>query len=295
VRRERRSQVSGETEYAFRHVLVRDVAYGQIPRGRRGDKHRAVAEWIGQLAPDRAEDHAEMLAHHYLSALEFARAAGQPTEALAAPARLALRDAGDRALALSAFPSARRFYEAALELWAEDDSERGQLLLRYGKARYYIDPSWEVFGEARDLLLATDEHEAAAEAEVLLGHVLRHGGESDRGWEHFDNALALVEDMRSSPAKALVLATVSRSLMVGGQNKEAIRVGGEALAIAAELGSLPDEALARLYAAEKLIAENRRAEGDAELQRALAFYRSSTRRRSWQEAKRCSQPRLDRP
>ena len=35
VRGERRSSVAGETEYAFRHLLVRDVAYGQIPRARR--------------------------------------------------------------------------------------------------------------------------------------------------------------------------------------------------------------------------------------------------------------------
>ena len=32
--RARSSSVAGETEYAFRHVLVRDVAYGQIPRAR---------------------------------------------------------------------------------------------------------------------------------------------------------------------------------------------------------------------------------------------------------------------
>ena len=32
IRRERRSAVAGETQYAFRHVLLRDVAYGQIPR-----------------------------------------------------------------------------------------------------------------------------------------------------------------------------------------------------------------------------------------------------------------------
>ena len=32
VRRERRASVEGESEYAFNHVLVRDVAYGQIPR-----------------------------------------------------------------------------------------------------------------------------------------------------------------------------------------------------------------------------------------------------------------------
>ena len=31
VRRERRSSVGGETAFVFRHVLVRDVAYAQIP------------------------------------------------------------------------------------------------------------------------------------------------------------------------------------------------------------------------------------------------------------------------
>src|SRR3954453_4141450 len=40
VRRARRSSVAGETEYAFRHVLVRDVAYGRIPRAGRAEKHR---------------------------------------------------------------------------------------------------------------------------------------------------------------------------------------------------------------------------------------------------------------
>jgi hypothetical protein len=38
--------------------------------------------------------------------------------------------------------------------------------------------------------------------------------------------------------------------------------------------SLPDEAFARLRAAKSLIARGRRAEGDAELQRALGFFRS---------------------
>jgi predicted ATPase len=45
VRRERRSSVGGEVEYAFRHVLVRDAAYNQIPRAQRAEKHRRAAEW----------------------------------------------------------------------------------------------------------------------------------------------------------------------------------------------------------------------------------------------------------
>jgi hypothetical protein len=71
LRRERRSQVAGERQYAFRHVLVRDVAYAQLPRALRADKHRRVAEWLQRLSPDRAEDRAELLAHHFSAALEL--------------------------------------------------------------------------------------------------------------------------------------------------------------------------------------------------------------------------------
>ena len=69
VRRERRTSIESESEYAFAHALVRDVAYGQIPRAERAAKHRAVAEWIESLG--RSEDHAEMLAYHWQSALEL--------------------------------------------------------------------------------------------------------------------------------------------------------------------------------------------------------------------------------
>ncbi|MGH2682394.1 MAG: AAA family ATPase, partial [Actinomycetota bacterium] len=67
VRRERRATVAGETEYVFRHLLVRDVAYAEIPRRLRSERHRLAAEWIESLG--RPDDHAELLAHHYLAAL----------------------------------------------------------------------------------------------------------------------------------------------------------------------------------------------------------------------------------
>ena len=51
IRRERRSAVQDQTEYAFRHVLVREVAYGQIPRAARADKHLASIEWIESPRP----------------------------------------------------------------------------------------------------------------------------------------------------------------------------------------------------------------------------------------------------
>src|SRR5207248_5250299 len=56
VRPARNPSMQDQAEFAFWHVLVRDVAYGQIPRGSRAQKHRAAAEWIEQTAGDRVAD-----------------------------------------------------------------------------------------------------------------------------------------------------------------------------------------------------------------------------------------------
>ena len=48
------------------------------------------------------------------------------TDELEARARLAFRDAGERALALSAIPAALQFFANALELWPEEDDATGR-------------------------------------------------------------------------------------------------------------------------------------------------------------------------
>ena len=236
VRRERRSSVEGDEEYAFRHLLVRDVAYGQIPRGVRADKHRLTAEWIESLG--RAEDHAEMLAHHYLAALEYGRAAGRELPDLATPARSALRDAGERAYTLNAFASAGRYFAEALELWPEDDLERPRLLLRLALAQFFVGDELldQTLGEARDALLAAGDLEGAAEAEARLSEVWWHRGQSEQARPHLERARELVAGLPPSPAKGRVLGELSRVQMLAGEEPQSIEVGLEALAIAEELG-----------------------------------------------------------
>jgi class 3 adenylate cyclase/tetratricopeptide (TPR) repeat protein len=237
VRRERRSSVAGESQYAFLHVIVRDVAYGQIPRVRRADKHRAAATWIAGLGGDRSEDRAEMLAHHYLSALELATAAGGDTSELAEPARRALTEAGDRALSLNAFAAAARSYDSALGLYLPDDPGRPRLLLRLGKARYYAEEAGhDSLLEALDGLLAAGDREAAAEAEALLGIYFGNQGQRALEDEHLERAVALLEGVPTSSAKAFTLTAVASSRMMAGRTKEAVRVASEALALAEELG-----------------------------------------------------------
>jgi class 3 adenylate cyclase/tetratricopeptide (TPR) repeat protein len=241
LRRERRSAVAGERQYVFRHALVRDVAYGQLPRPARADKHRRAAEWIQALSPDRAEDRAELLAHHYASALEFARVTGQDTTTLAERARLALRDAGDRAWDLNAFAAAARWYAAALQLWPAADAERPQLLLRLGRARLYAEEAGgDLLAEARDGLLAQGDREAAAEAEGLLGLLLWQKGQGERGMEHDRRAVALLEEAGPSRAKAFTLANLAGTLAMSGQTEAAIQVGRQALTIAEALNLADD-------------------------------------------------------
>ncbi|MFN2488165.1 MAG: hypothetical protein ABR529_00170, partial [Actinomycetota bacterium] len=194
VRRARRSSVGAESEYAFLHLLVRDVAYGQIPRAARADKHRAAADWIGSLGTERLEDRAELLAHHYLSALELARAAGLGTADLERPARLALRAAGDRALGLGAYATAERAYAAAVDLWPEADPERPALLFRYGRTLWLArDAGSEVLAEARDAFLGAGEVDAAAEAELLIGDLRWRRGLGEEAQAHVQRALRMTE------------------------------------------------------------------------------------------------------
>src|SRR6266446_3973064 len=130
--RQRRSSVESEGEWAFAHMLLRDVAYGQIPRGERAEKHRLVAEWIDSLG--RPDDHGEMLAYHWRAALELAQAAGLDAGDLAERTRFALRGAGDRAFALNAYDAAVGYYGEAVALWPPDDDERPDLLFRQAHA-----------------------------------------------------------------------------------------------------------------------------------------------------------------
>ena len=135
VSREQRSTVAGETEFSFRHALVREVAYEQIPRAARAEKHLRAAEWIESLG--RSEDHGEMLAYHYLQALELSRAAERPIEGFAAQAREALIDAGDRAFALNSFAASARYYGEALALGGEvDPAQEADLLARRARALF---------------------------------------------------------------------------------------------------------------------------------------------------------------
>jgi len=134
IRPARASSIEGKREFSFAHLLVRDVAYGQIPRAERAQKHRHVAEWIEEIVGERVADHADLLAFHYSEGLELAKAAGATpaeTEPLRAAAVRMYLAAAKRAEDLDVRPWIENV-DRALELASPD--ERPAVLVQHARA-----------------------------------------------------------------------------------------------------------------------------------------------------------------
>ena len=67
----------GDRQFVFHHSLIRDVAYGSLPKQRRADMHRRVAEWMTPFAADRPELLGSV-GHHWERALALVAETGRP-------------------------------------------------------------------------------------------------------------------------------------------------------------------------------------------------------------------------
>jgi class 3 adenylate cyclase len=238
VRRERRSSVENDTEYSFLHVLIRDVAYAQIPRAVRAQRHLEVAAWIEALG--RTEDTAEMLAHHYLAALAYDRAAVADEPATIERAVRALGEAGARALSLSAFEACESFTEAALEFVAPGSLEWSELLLLRLRAGWHSRMlSAEEFARLEGACAELERAgfvEAAAEAGALVAWSTWIRGDLARASAIVEHAQTLVENAPPSRAKVGVLNELARQLAMAERGPEAVEVAGQAVELAGRLG-----------------------------------------------------------
>jgi DNA-binding SARP family transcriptional activator len=228
IDRRRESSVAGEAELAFRHVLLRDVAYGQLTRGARADRHQRAASWIEALG--RSHDHADMIAHHYESALAL-QADEEVREALRPRARDAYVDAAVRAFALHAFEAAATFYRRAVELTAKHDARRPQLLFQLGRSLYFSgDRAAErALHDAQIALLTTGERHAAAEACALMAELWWHRGRRRELEEQLERALEFLGEHGPPEVRARVLETVARFRAKTGDHAAAIGAAREAL------------------------------------------------------------------
>ena len=109
LRREPVSRIAGDAQYAFKHMLIREVAYETLPKSRRRELHAGAAAFIEAVAGDRSAEWAPILALHF-------RNADQPE--LAIEYLLVAADQAGRGWAKEL---AFDFYNRAIELMPEDD------------------------------------------------------------------------------------------------------------------------------------------------------------------------------
>jgi class 3 adenylate cyclase/tetratricopeptide (TPR) repeat protein len=232
LRRERRSAVAGETQHAFRHVLVRDVAYGQIPRSARAAKHVAAAEWIERFG--RSEDQAELVAHHLGAAFELGVGDG-------ARVASAFRRAGERAQALRASTAAERYFEQALALLPPNAPERATVLAAHARAHHRATGDVSQIEPAVAALEAVGRLEEAAEFAAYGANALWLTGAGDpRGL--VDRAAALLEGSPPSAALAAVLGERGRLAWFQGDSESALADLETALPLASRFGDAELEA-----------------------------------------------------
>jgi len=237
VRPARVSSMRDEEEFSFWHVLVRDVAYQQIPRAARAAKHVSAAEWIEATAADRVSDHAEILVHHYEQALELASAAGQdPDSRLQACLARFLILAGDRAMRLD-MAAAEMSYRRALEL-SGGSPARPAVLVKLGDAlneQGRLPEAEHAYEDAVDAFRAAGDDRAAARGMVGLVRALWRHGQTSRARELIYEAIPILEHDRG-PDLLLAYERAAMVDTIGGRSQDGLRWAEKGLALGRELG-----------------------------------------------------------
>ena len=126
---------TGTDIFAFRHILIREVAYQTLTRAERGRLHAAAAAWLEGLAGHREDSLAELIAYHYREAATIAagQRPGQPeTQRVRDKAVDWLSRAADVAAAGAASLEEGRHLRSAIEL--ADPSRLPDLYQRLGGA-----------------------------------------------------------------------------------------------------------------------------------------------------------------
>ena len=235
----RDSAFDGEDEYSFAHMLVRDVAYSHLPRAGRAVRHVAAAKWIESKSAEGTEQLADVLAHHYATALELSRASAQPNLAkeLEKPTLRFLTLAGERALGLNT-SAALRFFERALTLTPVGHQDRPETLTHWAEALADVGRYTDAvvaLEEAIDALKLSGDLPAAAEAMTQLSTALSRLG--DRRWATLSaQEVEILTPYPPGPQLVDALASLAMDESLQGRPEVGLEHANHALALAEELG-----------------------------------------------------------
>ncbi len=215
VRREATSQMPGDVEFTFRHMLIREVAFGTVPRATRRRWHAAVAAYVEQAAAG-SETLSWALAHHW-------HEAGEPLKAIPYLLRAAI--VAQRGWAKGA---AVDLYTRALEL-ARDEGERRRIRLRRGIALVVLgdfEAATEELGDLLPELGGTDRLEAL----LALGRATHWLERDEETLAIAREAVSLATELGDAEAVPAALALESHAHGMVGEMDTALELGERAFA-----------------------------------------------------------------
>jgi class 3 adenylate cyclase/tetratricopeptide (TPR) repeat protein len=162
-----RSDFAGDEAFRFRHLLIRDAAYGAMPKEARADLHARFADWLERMASEHVNEYEEIIGYHleqaYRYRLELAPL-DEDGRGLGLRAGRHLGAAGQRAARRGDLRAATKLLTTATQLMPAENRERYRLIAELGAAL-------AVAGELRNAEKILTE--AMADAETVndvLGH-----------------------------------------------------------------------------------------------------------------------------
>jgi len=206
--RHAQSTVAGDVEYGFKHVLIRDGAYGTMPRAARRDLHGAIARYLEDRLTDRT-DLGWLLAHHWTQA-------GDPARAITY-----LIAAAQRAQDALAVDEAYDLLTRALDL-TDNDAERRRILFRRGDM---LAKTGEYARADKELTDLVPELEGREEVEGLfsLAMATHWTEQTERTLEVSERALTLSREQGFDDLEPIGLSLLAAGYAMRGDRDDVAR------------------------------------------------------------------------
>jgi predicted ATPase len=175
-------------EYTFKHALTHEVAYSSLLQERRRTLHARIVTALEALAGDRLAEQVEYLAHHALRGEVWDKAL------------VHCRQAGEKALARSAYREAVGYFEQALSVLSHlpetRDTREQAIDLRFALRSALLpsgdwDRSLAALREAESLAVALDDPRRLGRVSLFLAIHFRYRGAYDQAIATAQRALAL--------------------------------------------------------------------------------------------------------
>ncbi len=224
-------------QYTFVQALIREVAYNTLSKKDRKQRHVAAARYLEQLGSDEL---ASALAGHYLAARHNA---AEPAEAdaLAAQARVALRAAAERAVALGAHAQAVTFLEQAVQV-TDDPVDKAELMIKAGRSDTVLPSHAKAAGfftAALQVYQELGDRTGAAQATAGLAWDLLNDRKDQAAQDLLKVAITDFADLWPDETTIEMRLHLARSLSQGKGSHGAVEVADEALEAAERLNLVP--------------------------------------------------------